>query len=134
MKRLEAVKAVPRLYRALLIARNSYERRKTLAEKTTGTFSEIKVQSNNVENTMECRFVEMIAEKEAYEKAAHAYNEALTTANSIIFSLENPEEMELVYRRYIEGETWKTISYEMGISERKCYMLNRKVCTELSQD
>lgn len=133
MNGLEQIQAVQRLYRRMQITRNSYERWKALAENTTGTISEIKVQTNDIENKMDLRLVEMITAKDAYERATQEYIDALNTANSIIFSIENPEEMELVYRRYIDGATWQEISCEMGISERKCYMLNQKVCAYLEK-
>lgn len=38
--------------------------------------------------------------------------------------LDDHKHQTLLYARYIEGKTWETIAYEMGITWRHCYRLH----------
>lgn len=41
-----------------------------------------------------------------------------------IGELDEPKFQTILHSRYIEGKTWETIAYEMGITWRYCYMLH----------
>lgn len=47
--------------------------------------------------------------------------------------LKETKYQRILHLRYIEGKTWETIAYEMGISWRYCYMLHGYALAELDR-
>ena len=51
----------------------------------------------------------------------------------VLDQLKEPKYQRILYARYIEGKTWETIAYEMGISWRYCYMLHGNALSDLDR-
>lgn len=50
-----------------------------------------------------------------------------------IGELNEPRYQTILHARYIEGKTWETIAYEMGITWRYCYMLHGHALSRLEK-
>lgn len=50
-----------------------------------------------------------------------------------ISELREPKYQTILHSRYIEGKTWETIAYEMGITWRYCYMLHGHALDKLNK-
>lgn len=134
MNNLEKLKQVKACYIRLQMAKDLYERWKARAESVTGIIDEIKVQNGNSANKTEDIWISSIAVKDYFERTMREYMEALNTANNILFSLENPLEMEIAYKRHIEGLPWTQIACDLGYSERRCLQINRGMCARLAME
>lgn len=47
--------------------------------------------------------------------------------------LQDQKHQTILYRRYIKGETWECIAYEMGISWRHCYRLHGRALQKFEE-
>lgn len=61
------------------------------------------------------------------------YSKMLTTAMSLIDSLENPQHIQVIYKRYLQNKRWENIAVEMNRDLRYVYKIHGEALVSLQK-
>lgn len=100
---------------------------RTLLTKTTQELSPIPwTETGYKKNKLESLTVRLIETEDRYKKLINAYQLRRQIAIRKILKIKNPNEMKVIYKRYILGKTLTEIAEEMDFSYKWVQTLHKK--------
>lgn len=100
---------------------------RTLLTKTTQELSPIPwTETGYKKNKLESLTVRLIETEDRYKKLINAYQLRRQIAIRKILKIKNPNEMKVIYKRYILGKTLTEIAEEMDFSYKWVQSLHKK--------
>ena len=116
-------------YRRYLLAREKAARFRDgfLSPPAVSDMPHSSSRSNGTEN----RLVSLIGCDEEAAECLEKYLEARRAAESLIGSLENPDEKEVLTRRYIMFEKWEDIAEKMNYSKQHIFRIRNRALKKM---
>lgn len=100
------------------------ERLRDRAESVTACVGGEKVKSTSRSDNMENTIIKLIDMSRAIEKEVDKLVELKTEATHVIDMLDKADEINLLYKRYIQFKTWEQIAEEMDYSLQGIYKMH----------
>ena len=97
------------------------ERLEAVATNTTQTLTGMPHNPSPSQSRMADAVCKLIDKQEELRKEMVQLETLRTEVTAIIAQLSNPDERDVLYKRYIESKTWEDIAIEMYFSKRMIY-------------
>lgn len=132
MTDLQKLETVVENYKRFTQAEQRVLEYKAKAERTTRPLQEV-CCSGHMENWRENAIIQLIEERDKLADVLNEYIDSWQEAHTVLDKIEDPSYYEVLFRRYIQGYSWKKIAGEMKCSQRNCMLIHEKAIEYLSQ-
>ena len=130
MTDLQKLEAVREKYALFLEAERDFLEWKERAERTTRPVQEM-YHNGHSKNWREDAIIQAAEARDNLAEALNEYIDSWIDARAVIYSITDPGCLEVLFRRYIQGYSWKRIAAEMDCSQRYCMILHQKAINTL---
>ena len=132
MTDLQKLEAVKENYARFIQTEQRLFEQRAKAERTTRPLQEIHYNSH-AENWREDAIIQMAEARDELADVLNEYIDSWQAAHAVLDGITDPRHYEVLFRRYIQGYSWRKIAAEMGCSERQCVNLHNGVKKYLLQ-
>lgn len=91
------------------------------------------VSSNGIGNSSEEILLRIIDKEQELNADIDKYSKMLTESMELIDRLENPQHIQVIYKRYLQNKRWENIAVEMNRDLRQIYRLHGEALVELQK-